>query len=456
MAKSSRRVGWSRPWGRLIGSLALTGAIAGFASQARAQVFQTDTARTALPQPVGTDELNLGAAWGYVSTTESYFDPTTGELLDTPIIYGQYYSPPQFPQFVDGDAFTLSGLFKWRGEQIDPVMDATTEPGHFFPGCGLRVELVLHGGGCDLTLGWYNFTGNNPPALADIQPLVPKGSTYLNNTQLPLVPLAWDNRDPRNLSKLVWTPKVFSPGDITTNPKYTGGDVAFVMLGDAATSCKADKFSVYEHNAKNITGVPWVTALIYRSRVDSSAIYLAFEDLPMSPDDWRNGAGNYRNDGDFNDAVFYISGLGSSASCPDPACRDVVCGAGNVCADGVCVPASIGSGGAGEGGASSNGGADATPSSDAGAAPTSQGGAGTDTTSEESAGAAPEGMGGAATASGGTPDSGPGTGPHTVAAGCSCRVGSRQPPPARSLCLALAVWLTLSRRRRRARGPKAM
>src|SRR5688572_19202663 len=86
---------------------------------AQAQVFQTDAAKTPLPQPVQAAELNLVTqSWARNTKTESWKDPATGMQLTAPIVYGDYYSPPAFPQFEDGDAITLKGLFKWRGEQI--------------------------------------------------------------------------------------------------------------------------------------------------------------------------------------------------------------------------------------------------------------------------------------------------------------------------------------------------
>src|SRR5450432_1053121 len=87
---------------------------------ANAQVLQTDAANTPLPLPVGTAELNLMVARGWSSTTASYYDPMTAQVVTTPFVFGTYYSPPAFPQYEDGDELTLSGLFKWRHEQIDP------------------------------------------------------------------------------------------------------------------------------------------------------------------------------------------------------------------------------------------------------------------------------------------------------------------------------------------------
>ena len=68
---------------------------------------------------------------------------------------------------------------------------------------------------------------------------------------------------------------------------------------------------MYEHNQRNASGVPWVTTLIYQSTVDASGFYLAFEDLPMSPADWKKTSSSAQTgaDGDFNDLVFYVSGL---------------------------------------------------------------------------------------------------------------------------------------------------
>jgi hypothetical protein len=66
------------------------------------------------------------------------------------------------------------------------------------------------------------------------------------------------------------------------------------------------------HNQRNAAGAPWVTTLIYQSTVDPEGFYMAFEDLPMSPEDWHKtgvNGNNATNDGDFNDFVFYVSGI---------------------------------------------------------------------------------------------------------------------------------------------------
>jgi MYXO-CTERM domain-containing protein len=286
---------------------------------ALAQVFQTDAAMTPLPQPVGQAELDLvGISWGHNAMMQSWTDPM-GNNVNPPIVYGEYYSPPMFPQFVDGDAITLQGLFKWRREIIDPVMDAKTTPGYFSPTCGFAGQLLLMGGNCQVAFGWYNVEDPNsttPPTPDEIYEFIPNDPTYLNcldengNPKTDgFCPLAWDNLSPRNLSIQQWTPMAFDSGNIKEDARYKGGYVGFALIGNPALSCKENKYSMYAHNQKNAQGQPWVATLLYQSTVDPEGFYMAFEDLPMSPADWRESGGMYKNDGDFNDFVFYVSGI---------------------------------------------------------------------------------------------------------------------------------------------------
>jgi MYXO-CTERM domain-containing protein len=391
--------------------------------------------------------------------------------LDTPIAYGEYYAPPAFPQFVDGDELTLAGLFKWRKEQIDPIADAKTTPGYFFPGCGFSAELVLRGGGCSSGLGWYNVVPGNttPPAASEIYALVPGDTSYLESPRTIFTPLGWDNRDPRDLSKLDWVLKAFDSGDLTKDPHYKGGEIGFALIGDPLSNCTQTKFSVYEHNVRNTSGVPWVTSITYRSTVDPTAIYRAFEDLPMSTADWRktgSPGSTLTNDGDFNDFVFFISGLGATSKCPDPACRLVVCDQGMVCSAGVCVS---GSGGSGAGGASAGGasaGGDTSAGAENVAGATESGGAntgGTANTSGAAGDSAPNSAAGGMAndgdpTSGGTSTSTPSGGTtnangHASNGGCSCRVGAPVGPRYEFLAFTLLAGFAARRKRRRPLQP---
>ncbi len=331
MSTSARRLaGWLHA---CVFALGLFGA-----SAAEAQVTQTDAAMTPLPQPVGKAEHDLvDGSWGWSSTTQINRDATGANVN---LLYGDYYAPPMYPQFVTGDAITLQGLFKWRGETIDPVKDAKTSPGYFSAKCGFTGQIVLMGGNCQVQFGWYNVldpTSKTPPQyfppLAngqedprnEIFPFVKAPQDSLNclddngslgpdgkpNMQKPktdgFCPLAWDNKGPRQLDVIRWTPKTFDSGDISKDTHWKGGFVAFAVIGDPKSKCTQNKFSMLEHNQRNAKGDPWVTTLIYHSTVDPGGFYMAFEDLPMPKDDWKaSGTGA---DGDFNDFVFYVSGL---------------------------------------------------------------------------------------------------------------------------------------------------
>jgi len=297
-----------------------------FASPATAQVTQTDTAKTPLPQPVPAAEATLvNDSWAWNANTMVNRGPD-GANLNPAVRYGDYYSPTNpvkaYPQFVTGDAINLSGMFKWRGEKLDPAKDAKTGPGYFSAKCGFTGQLLLMGGNCQAQFGWYNVTDPNsktPPAASEIYPFM-KGKpnellSCTNGEEMPptlktdgFCPLAWDNRHPYNLSVERWKIVTFPSGDISKDPRYKGGYVAFALIGDQ--KCPQNKFSMYEHNQRNASGTPWVTTLIYQSSVDPGGFYMAFEDLPMSSKDWKTGDdGKAGADGDFNDFVFYVSGL---------------------------------------------------------------------------------------------------------------------------------------------------
>jgi MYXO-CTERM domain-containing protein len=293
-------------------------AASAWASASWAQVVQTDAAQTPLPQPVGPNEVNLATnSWAYNRMTQVNHDLMGTEVSNQNKHFGDYY-----PAFEDGDAITLSGLFKFRGEQIDPVADARTSPGYFSPSCGFAGQLVLRGGDCEVSFGWYNVDDPNSttaPSADEIYPFMPlEGSTITADLacQPPLqngfCPLAWDNVDPRNLDKKLWQPRAYDSGSIKQDPRYKGKYVGFAVLGNPNKLCTQTKYSMLEHNQRNAAGKAWVTTLIYQSTVDPEGFYMAFEDLPMSPDDWHKtgvNGNNATNDGDFNDFVFYVSGI---------------------------------------------------------------------------------------------------------------------------------------------------
>ncbi len=241
----------------------------------------------------------------------------------------------------DGD--TLAGLFKYHeiggvaggDTAIDPINDAHTTPGTFAPQCGLSGTIVLHGGGCKNALGWYNAT--DPATVPKtIYPLVPADLTQappngISCADSDFCPLA--TRMTTQAPQHSWAdPLPDFAADIRNDPNWAGGPVGFAMIGNGG-QCPQTKYSqadINDHSPAGppTNGAPWVTTLIYQSIADPNGYYIAFEDQPTCTASWRgcnpgsttqalqapNG-----NDGDFNDFVFYVSGIdceGGGQACP--------------------------------------------------------------------------------------------------------------------------------------------
>jgi hypothetical protein len=261
-------------WNRLrVGVHVAFLSVLGFVSEAQA-VTQPPPDSTPLPQPVPAPEITVVMS-------------------------------RSFPE----SAVTLSGLFSFRGESIDATSDAVAVPGVFSPRCDspLTVEFVLHGGGCALGLAWYNATGSTP-ASGDLYPVVPQSVTSEMGCAIAdFCPLA---AAPNAVTS--WTPHVYSVENLCDDTRYSGGEIGFALLPNSASPCTAPKYSEYAANlvCTSCTPIaPWVTALIYRSRLRPDGYYLAFEDLPMDPANWRSSSLTYVPDGDFNDFVFHVTGI---------------------------------------------------------------------------------------------------------------------------------------------------
>jgi len=266
-----------------------------------------------LPRPVGQQEIEVTTSRGWRETTQIFYD-FDGALLNPAKVYKDF-----FPNFKDGDAVKLSGLFKWRGEQLDEVRDARSGPGTFAPGCGFSAEVLVHGGSCDMRLGWYNVGAldDPPPAASEIHFILPAGietaadcRSQAGDPILPgsgFCPLGWDNHHPFNLRQVAWTPKPYVHA-LTNDPTYRGGAIAFALVGTSGSQCTQTKYTVPSHNVKSSQyNQPWVTVLTYRSTATPNAFYLAFEDLPMTPASWKeSGLAGLASDGDFNDLVFIV------------------------------------------------------------------------------------------------------------------------------------------------------
>jgi hypothetical protein len=271
-----------------------------------------------MPQPTGPAEIGVVASRGF-----PIIDPTS--------------------------AITLTGLFYFRGEALDPVLDAHITPGTFSPMCGFTGQLVLRGGGCNLVFGWYNVTpgSTTPPPDTQIYQLVPadprapppQGLMCMDGDFCPLA-----TTSATQATQHTWIPTTFSAANIRSDPNYKGGLIGFAIVGDARTSCAQTKYSQAELNTKQVgTAKPWITTLIWQSKVNPDAYYIGFEDLPLTPATWKGQGGQYVNDGDFNDFVYYITGLtceGGGKRC-DTGSPGVCAGGTTQCTNGtmiVCKP----------------------------------------------------------------------------------------------------------------------
>jgi MYXO-CTERM domain-containing protein len=212
-----------------------------------------------------------------------------------------------------GNFVSLPALFKFRNETIDFEQDAKTEPATFSPLCSFSGTLVLRGGGCKLTFGWYNavMSGGPPPADSEIYPLIPSTDpTVYGGTAF--TPLA-TNPLPGN-GNGSWTLKTFTAQDIRNDAHYKGGEIGFALVkGDQCTQTKYSQRALNQLCTSCTPKDPFITTVVYKSTVEDNAYYMAFEDLPVDPTSFLAN-----NDGDFNDFVFYITGLvcsGGGAPC---------------------------------------------------------------------------------------------------------------------------------------------
>ena len=254
-------------------------------------------------------------------------------------------------------ADTLDGLFannEINGGDVglDSIMDAHTTPGTFSPQCGLSGTIVLHGGGCKNALGWYNATdpATVPKTIytivpANLQQPPPNGISCADGDFCPLA-IRTTTQAPQHS----WAdPLPDFAANIRNDPNWAGGPVGFALIGVANGQCPQTKYSQADINAHSpaggtTKGAPWITTLIYQSTTDPNGYYIAFEDQPTCTASWRGcNAGSDTqaltsggNDGDFNDFVFYVSGIdcaGGGQAC-DSGMMGICAGGTTQCSNG--------------------------------------------------------------------------------------------------------------------------
>ena len=210
-------------------SFAVLICVASVAPPARGQVTQTGD-NTPLPQAVGQPEIQLSMDLGWRENTPVHQD-LTATISIRPGVYRDF-----FPTFRNGDAVKLSGLFKWRKEQIDERPTRAPRPATFQPTCGFTAELVLRGGDCNVQFGWYNVTDPNnptPPAPNEIYPLVPaehRSRLELHGSErrtqargIRILPARLGQPPPlQAFRQLAWIPKPYDSGEIKTATRVQG------------------------------------------------------------------------------------------------------------------------------------------------------------------------------------------------------------------------------------------
>jgi MYXO-CTERM domain-containing protein len=168
----------------------------------------------------------------------------------------------------------LYTLFQQRGEMLDWHHDAHTMPNAFSPLCGFTATFVLNQAGSHFGLAWYNETGTQPQP-TDLHTLVPPNSP-------------------------VGT--MFTGTSIKSDPAYLGGLVGFALVGGETHYTNTKYDNVCSAPTVCNPAAPWITALMYASTVTPNAYYICFEDGATSASGWNN-------DGDFNDDVFFLTGI---------------------------------------------------------------------------------------------------------------------------------------------------
>jgi hypothetical protein len=175
----------------------------------------------------------------------------------------------------------LNTFFTNVGESIDWQADARSGPGTFFPAPGSSITFVLNQAGLKSGLAWYNATGT-APAVSDLHTIIPPNSP-------------------------VGT--VVSGSVITSSAAYTGGLVGFALVGGQTHYSQNQLNQVCSDTSVCSPPGPWILALQYASTKSPMSAYLAFEDGTATTN-------NFTNDGDFNDDVFFLSGM-LPAQCSD-------------------------------------------------------------------------------------------------------------------------------------------
>jgi MYXO-CTERM domain-containing protein len=155
-----------------------------------------------------------------------------------------------------------------------------------------------------MTFGWYNavMSGGAPPPDNEIYPLIPSTDPTVYGG-VAFTPLATTPLPPPSNGN--WTLKTFTAADIRNDVNYKGGEIGFALVkGSQCTQTKYSQRALNQACTSCTPMDPFITTVVYKGTVEENSYYMAFEDLPVNPTSF-----SANNDGDFNDFVFYITGL---------------------------------------------------------------------------------------------------------------------------------------------------
>ncbi len=169
----------------------------------------------------------------------------------------------------------LYTLFSSRSEPIDWVAEARATPDVFSPLCGFTATLVLKQSASVLGVGWYNVVPGASTPPTEIYEIVPPGAA-------------------------VGT--MVTGADIRADSRYLGGLIGFALIRTPPHYTEARWNTVCDSGPCASTPGPWTLSLSYLSETTPDAWYVAFEDGDTSSSSWNN-------DGDYNDYVFFFTGI---------------------------------------------------------------------------------------------------------------------------------------------------
>jgi MYXO-CTERM domain-containing protein len=238
-------------------------------------------------------------------------------------------------------------LDTWEGTgKINAYADASATSVYFSPLCNLNAALILRGDSCQVDFGWY--CADDVPGKEVIYPIVTFADiikyhdvtikTVLPTLGSPPAPLSQWTELQNNDKGFVPTVQSGYLAPVAGSNAWLAirnsieflacpsRKIGFAFRGNPTSICPMSKFVDSARNQMSTFGSPWINAVVYPSKRYLGSYYIAFEDMPTSPESFtpalsdvksafpqmtnkNNGWESWRNDGDFNDFVYKVDGV---------------------------------------------------------------------------------------------------------------------------------------------------